>query len=121
MPRVDLRDPTDDDIDRTVSFLDDDAGARRAIARAGLSVRDFVLTSIALGQAFNFTTDDLVPAGNRAFVQSKRSEIARVRQTREFHVLDDDDDDQVEGPPGAGRGQEKHHHHRAAVVPGRDD
>ena len=111
MPRVDLRDPTDDDIDRTVSFLSNDAAARNAIQRSELSVRDFVLTSLALGQAFNFANDELVPTENRAFVRSKREEIARVRQGRDFHVLDDDDDDEGQAQEHD-RGHAKHHHHR---------
>jgi len=116
MPRVDLRDPTDDDIDRTVDFLSRQDAARRAIERSGLSIKDFVLTSIALGQAFNFARDDLVPRKNRAFVDSNRAELERVREARRFHVLDDDEDDEHEGRAlGHGKGHEKkhgHHHKR---------
>ena len=92
MPRVDLRDPTDDDIDRTVNFLAQQDAERRAIERSGLSVKDFVLTSIALGQAFHFSKDALVPQENRVFVATNRPEIERVRAARNFHVLDDDAD-----------------------------
>jgi hypothetical protein len=110
MPRVDLRDPMDDDIERTVEFLSHQDAERRAIERSGLSTKDFVLTSIALGQAFNFARDDLVPRENRAFVDSNRAELARVREARRFHVLDDDDD--VErGARGHGKGHEKGHGH----------
>jgi len=118
MPRVDLRDPTDDDIDHTVAFLEKDDGARRAIERSGLSVRDFVLTSIALGQAVTFANDELVPPENRTFVRSNRDDIVRVRRARQFHVLDDDDedDDHVReergGEHGEARGGERHHHRR---------
>jgi hypothetical protein len=109
MPRVDLRDPTDDDIDHTVEFLASDAAARRAIERSGLSVKDFVLTSIALGQALNFAGDPLVPEGNREFVRSNRDDIVRVRAVRQFHVLDDDDDDDREaGDRGRGDDNGKH-------------
>ena len=115
MPRVDLRDPTDDDIDRTVEFLSKDAAAGGAIERSGLNVRDFVLTSIALGQAFNFANDALVPTENRTFVRSNRDEIVRVRQARAFHVLDEDDDDDRDEARGEERHKEhkeRHHHHR---------
>jgi hypothetical protein len=97
MPRVDLRAPTDDDIDHTVDFLSNDDPARQAIERSGLSVKDFVLTSIALGQALNFAGDPLVPEANRTFVRSNREDLVRAREARQFHVLDDDDDDREVG------------------------
>jgi hypothetical protein len=125
MPRVDLRDPTDDDIERTVDFLSHQDAARRAIERSGLSVKDFVLTSIALGQAFNFARDDLVPRDNRAFVDSNRSELVRVREARRFHVLDDDEDDDHDGEHerGHGKGHEKGHghHHKGGHGHGHKD
>ena len=112
MPRVDLRDPTDDDIDRTVSFLAQQDAERHAIERSGLSVKDFVLTSIALGQAFHFSKDALVPQENRVFVATNRPEIERVRIARNFHVLDDDEDDEHEDHGGGhGEGHKKGHGH----------
>jgi hypothetical protein len=108
IPRVDLRDPTDDDIDRTVSYLEDHDAMREAIERSGLSVKDFVLTSVALGQAFSLAGRNVVPRENVAFVDSNRAEIERVRATRRFHVLDDDEDDD-EDRGGHGRGHEKGH------------
>jgi hypothetical protein len=111
MPRVDLRDPTDDDIDRTVNFLAQQDVERRAIERAGLSVKDFVLTSVALGQAFHFSKDALVPAENRVFVATNRPEIERVRAGRNYHVLDDDEDDSDDGGHGAHGHKHGHEHH----------
>ncbi len=114
MPRVDLRDPTDDDIDRTVNFLAHQDAERRAIEGSGLSVKDFVLTSIALGQAFHFSKDALVPPENRVFVATNRPEIERVRTRRNFHVLDDDEDgsdDGGHGGHGHKHGHEHHHDH----------
>ena len=114
MPRVDLRDPTDDDIDRTVNFLAHQDAERRAIEGTGLSVKDFVLTSIALGQAFHFSKDALVPPENRVFVATNRPEIERVRTRRNFHVLDDDEDgsdDGGHGGHGHKHGHEHHHDH----------
>jgi hypothetical protein len=117
MPRIELRDPTDDDIERTVDFLSNRDKERHAIERAGLSVKDFVLTNVALGQAFNFGGDDLVPKANRVFVQTNRLELTRTRQARRFHILDDDDDapgGQGGGGPGNGHkhrhGKHKHQH-----------
>jgi hypothetical protein len=109
MPRVDLRDPTDDDIETTVKFLEDQDGARRAIERSGLSVQDFVLTSVALGQALNLAGRNAVPAENVAFVDSNRVEIERVRATRRFHVVDDDED---YDDRGNGKGRKHGHKHK---------
>jgi len=114
MPRVDLRDPTDDDIDRTVDFVAHQDAERRAIEASELSVKDFVLTSIALGQAFHFSKDALVPQENRVFVATNRPEIERVRAARNFHVLDDDEDNDNDGAEhdhGHGKGHEHHHDH----------
>jgi hypothetical protein len=111
MPRVDLRDPTDDDIDRTVDFLAQQDAERRAIERSGLSVKDFVLTSIALGQALHFSKDALVPPENRVFVATNRPEIERVRAARNFHVLDDDEDGNGDGGHGGHGDKHGHGHH----------
>jgi hypothetical protein len=114
MPRVDLRDPTDEDIERTVNFLVAQDAMRRAIERSGLSVRDFVLTSVALGQAFNVAGGRSVPEENRVFVDSNRVELERVRAARRFHVVDDDEDnghDRGHGKEGK-RGHDHKHGHR---------
>jgi len=113
MPRIELRDPTDDDIDRTVDFLSNHDTERRAIERAGLSVRDFVLTSVALGQALHFASDELVPRDNRAFVEANRQQLVRAREARRYHVIDDDDDAGDRLGYGSGH-QHKHptHKHR---------
>ena len=50
-PPLDARRASDAEIDRAVAFLEGDARARRAIEDAGLSVRDYVLTTVALDQA----------------------------------------------------------------------
>ena len=107
MPRIELRDPTDDDIERSVVFLSSRDDMRSAIERSGMGVKDFVLTSIALGQAYNFSQDELVPRENRAFVGSNRAEVTRARRGRNFHVLDDDDQDD-----GDGRGHKHKHKHK---------
>jgi hypothetical protein len=112
MPRVDLRDPTDDDIEATVKFLEDQSAERRAIERSGLSVQDFVLTSVALGQALNLAGRNVVPAENVAFVDSNRVEIERVRATRRFHVVDDDEDDDHDRGNGNGRKHGHKHKHK---------
>jgi hypothetical protein len=109
MPRVGLRDPTDDEIERTVTFLTSHEDERRAIESSGLSVRDFVLTSIALGQAFNFGDSAQVPRENRTFADSNRTELERVRSARRFHLFDDDDDEH--GGQDHKHGRDHHHGH----------
>jgi len=42
---------TDGDVDRAVRYLESDPRARAALARAGISARDYVLTTLALDQA----------------------------------------------------------------------
>ena len=42
--------PSEESIDRAVSFLESDMSARTAIENAGISVRDFVMTTVALEQ-----------------------------------------------------------------------
>jgi len=109
MPRVDLRDPTDEQIDRTVAFLARHEDERHAIEGSGLSVRDFVLTSIALGQALNFGDSVQVPRENRTFAEANRVELKRVRVGRRFHVVDDDDDGEHGHKHGRDRGHGRGH------------
>ena len=72
-------------IDRAVARLESSPRARRAIESAGLSVRDFVLETVALAQATEVaetgksTAAAPVPAENFQFVQRYRSRILRAR------------------------------------------
>jgi hypothetical protein len=50
-PALDPTRFTDTDVDRAVQYLESDARARAALARAGVSARDYVLTTLALDQA----------------------------------------------------------------------
>jgi hypothetical protein len=115
LPRVSLRNPTDDEIEETVEALEDNRDARRAIENAGLSVKDFVLTSLALGQALTFPDRArvLIPGENVVFVERNRADVERARspRVRVFIVDDDDDDDDDDdrrrrsrGRDGRGRG-----------------
>ncbi len=47
---LESRNPSQESIDRAVEFLDSDDVSREAISRAGLTVRDFVMTTVALEQ-----------------------------------------------------------------------
>jgi hypothetical protein len=71
-------------IDNAVATLESSPRARTAIERTGLSVRDFVLETIALAQAAEAETGKTapgvsVPAENVQFIQRYRSRILRAR------------------------------------------
>jgi hypothetical protein len=71
-------------IDRAVATLEASPRARTAIERTGLTVRDFVLETIALAQAAEAETGKAaagvsVPAENLQFIQRYRSRILRAR------------------------------------------
>ena len=72
-------------IDRAVARLQGSPRTRRAIESAGLSVRDFVLETIALAQATEAaqtgksTSSAPVPPGNFQFVERYRSRILRAQ------------------------------------------
>src|SRR2546423_8271776 len=71
-------------IDRAVETLEASPRARTAIERTGLSVRDFVLETIALAQAAEAQTGKpprgvTVPPENVQFVQRYQSRIAQAR------------------------------------------
>lgn len=67
-------------VDRAVARLESSASARSAIERAGLSVREFVLETIALAQAVAAETGNLqnatpIPPENFEFVQRYRVRV----------------------------------------------
>jgi hypothetical protein len=71
-------------IDRAVEALEASPRARTAIERTGLSVRDFVLETVALAQAAEAETGKAaagvsVPAENLQFIQRYRSRILQAR------------------------------------------
>jgi hypothetical protein len=74
--------------------MEGDSDARRAIETAGLSVRDYVLATLALGQALaaQDTTGPIrfrnVPPENVAFVRERRDIVQRLRDERRLRVHD---------------------------------
>lgn len=112
LPRIDVHHATDAQIDSTITFLEDRGPERRAIERAGFSVRDYVLTSLALGSM-------LVRSGEVADsvrapltqVHIDRGEIERARDASRYHVLFDDDDGAHAGRRHEGHGHDKHRGH----------
>jgi len=115
---VRLADAMDDDVERTVRFISGRPDMRATIERSGLSVRDYVLTTLALARA------DLVsrrPADsarimmateNRAFASRYGDEQRRTQTGRRFRVVDDSDSDSNArkgrgGGKGKGKGKSK--------------
>ena len=64
--RLDPRHATDDEIERTVDALEDDSLARAAIESADISVKDYVLTSVALAQTWDAVDRPTAVTGLRA-------------------------------------------------------
>jgi hypothetical protein len=73
-------------VDRAVSRLESSPRARTAIERTGLSVRDFVLETIALAQAAEATetgkstSNTPIPPANFQFVQRYRARVLLARR-----------------------------------------
>jgi hypothetical protein len=63
-PTLDPSRFTDADINRAVGYLESDPRARAALARAGVSARDYVLTTLALDQALIASTSGGARSGS---------------------------------------------------------
>lgn len=96
--RLDTRRLTDEDIDRAVEELANVPRARAAIESAGLSVRDYVLTTIALAQSWDAVSRpsarfSAVPKENVAFLRGRLPDDDAVRIRPRARFLHDDSDD----------------------------
>jgi hypothetical protein len=84
-----------DPIDRAVERLESSPRARTAIERTGLTVRDFVLETIALAQATeavsaaNSSSLGRIPPENLQFVQSHQARVQVARRQSQKSVSDD--------------------------------
>lgn len=83
-------------IDNAVATLESSPRARTAIERTGLSVRDFVLETIALAQAMEAESGQPasvvnVPAENVQFIQRYRSRIVQARAASRATAVPTDD------------------------------
>jgi hypothetical protein len=84
-------------IDRAVARLESSAAAKRAIEGVGLSVRDFVLETLALAQAVQASATGRsssasgIPAGNFTFVEQYRDRIRQAGITAESAPMMDAD------------------------------
>lgn len=109
--RLNTRRLTDADIDRVIQDLESQPRARAAIESRGLSVRDYVLTTIALAQSWDAANRPTVhvsglPPRNVEFLRRQAAEDGVVRERPRARFLDDDSDDDSERP---GRRHRKRH------------
>jgi hypothetical protein len=103
--RISVTQPTPERIDALVGGLERNERTRRAIESAGLSVRDYVLTTIALYQALQpprRTTVAQLNPDNVQFVSHNRDEILRIRNASQFQIADCDEDFDHDGDADAG-------------------
>lgn len=100
--RLDVRNATDEEVDRVVDYFEDHDEARRAIEAAGLSPKDYVLTTLAVEQAAlreRGARFGGAPEANVPFVAERRAHVDRARETTRSRFLagddaaDDDSDD----------------------------
>lgn len=97
--RLGIRRATRGAVDSAVVRLEQNERSRQAIESAGLSVKDYVLTSLALSQAFvasngtrRTTAVEGIPPENVALVRANSAAFERFRSSR-FRVVDDRDTD----------------------------
>jgi hypothetical protein len=90
-------------IDRAVERLESSPRARTAIERTGLTVRDFVLETLALAQATEATATTKpagglqIPPANLQFVEAHRARVLLARR-QERRASDDQSDEQADTP-----------------------
>jgi hypothetical protein len=107
---ISLRYATEDDIDRLTRELEADQRIRSAIESSGLSVRDYVLTGVALEQAMLASEPTRrtalmgIPPANTELARRNSDEIRRQTASTRFPILRDDDRRETRK---AGKGQGK--------------
>lgn len=96
-------DVSEAEVDRAVAYLESRPESRRAIEQSGLSIRDYVLTVLALERAersrvlpANFTGRPL-PPGNLALASEYANDLRRARASSGLRIVDYDDDSDGDG------------------------
>jgi hypothetical protein len=85
---------TEADVTRAINYLERNPGAVAALDRAGLTARDYVLTTIALDQALVIATRPShpryrgLPERNASVVAANRDSILRVRSMVRYRVAE---------------------------------
>lgn len=122
--RIDVRSVSDDDLDRVTESLESQPSARAAIESAGMSVREFVLTTVALAQSWDAVNGP--PARvlgarpeNLDFLRAQAATEAVVRTRPGTGIIDEaptvggadsdsDSDSDDRRRRGQGKGKDKH-------------
>lgn len=99
--RRSARELTDEDIDDLVESLEKQPSARAAIESSGLSVRNYVLTTIALAQSWDAVNSTTVrftgmPPENVEFLRRQAAEDPAVRARPRARFLEGDADSDSE-------------------------
>lgn len=111
--RLDPRAATDDDIDAAVKALEADERATTAIRGADISVRDYVLTSVALAQSWDAIDRPNrvsgIPVENVSFLRTQDTgdQAIRTRPTARIIGDSDSDSDSEADSDSEGRGNGK--------------
>lgn len=111
--RLDPRAATDDDIDAAVKALEADERATTAIRGADISVRDYVLTSVALAQSWDAIDRPNrvsgIPMENVSFLRTQDTggQATRTRRTSRIIGDSDSDSDSEADSDSEGRGNGK--------------
>lgn len=116
--RLNTRRLTDDDIDSVVEELQAHKTARPAIESSGLSVKDYVLTTIALAQSWDAVKTPgerfrNVPQENVAFLR-RGVDDSVVRTRPRARILDDDSDGDSDSDSESDRDKRKKHKGRGS-------
>lgn len=109
------------EVDRAVAYLSSRPDSRRAIEQSGLSVRDYVLTALALERAEQArllpagAAGQALPPGNLDLVTEYGDDLRRARGSSGLHIVEyDDDADDVKDRHDRGdrdRGERRGHGH----------
>lgn len=119
--RIPLEAATDEDIDRVAAVLEEQERIRTAIESSGLSVEDYVRTTVALEQALAASRPESriefreLPAENIILADRYGEEVERVRTRSPLRIVERragatkwrDDGDSDSGRKGKGKGKGK--------------
>lgn len=104
---VDLRNLSEKDIDRIERTLEDHAAARTSIESSGMSVRDFVLTTVALAQPWAQSSSTLSANVDIANPGPAVTRHVSAPQSIPVRVESDDSENDSEGDSGKKKRKKK--------------
>lgn len=111
---IPLATATEDDVERAADALEENEPVRRAIESSGLSVEEYVATTVALEQAYAAAAPgtlrpDAPPSANMLLVGEHRADIERVRAASPLRSVDSRDwgDRSERRNKGKGKGKNK--------------